>query len=224
MRSVRLVTDTFFTVEPPADGSEWFVPDRPRPRAVGPRRLPRRAADRAARAGPRAGAARRMRLARISRRPRPPGADGRLRASTPRSSGPGGRRQHRAAIVDADGKVRATATGMHVAVSPTPLFAGALDNSGDRHAAPGRRRSPASSRSAASATAGPGFRDARRVRYPPGEDNGLGADDGVDAHASRCCPTRSCRRSSGSARWPTAATPSAATPSPTRCSSSTPIS
>ena len=36
----------------------------------------------------------------------------------------------RAAIVDGDGKVRVTATGMHVAVSPTPLFDGPLDNSG----------------------------------------------------------------------------------------------
>ena len=91
-------------------------PDRPRPRAVGPRRLPRRPADRAARAGARAGGA------RACGWPGSPSTSGapvpmagftivaevtRAGRATANTS---------AAIVDGDGKVRVTATGMHLAV------------------------------------------------------------------------------------------------------------
>ena len=126
----------------------------------------------------------------------------------------------RVAIVDGDGNVRVTATGMHVAVATVPLFEQRLDNSGVR--VPRLADAvPVSSRSDRSVTgclasATPSRSATRRRGRPPR------ADHGVDAHACRCCPTRSRRRSSGSARSPTAATPSAATPSRLRCSSSTP--
>lgn len=80
----------------------------------------------------------------------------------------------RAAIVDGDGKVRVTATGMHVVASDVPLFEASLDNSG------------VATPRFADALAGdfpigrvghdrPGFRGAVEVRYPPGESNGVGA-------------------------------------------------
>ena len=86
----------------------------------------------------------------------------------------------RAAIVDADGKVRATATGMHVAVSPTPLFPATLDNSGAvtprlAEAVPGEF--PIGGRPRP-----PRLPPRRRDALPAGRGQRARRDDGVDAH------------------------------------------
>ena len=81
-----------------------------------------------------------------------------------------------AAIVDADGVVRATATGLHMATRAEPLFDTALDNSGVTwprlaDAAPGAFPI---GRTVQGLT---GFRDAIEMRYPVGEDGDVGSDD-----------------------------------------------
>lgn len=79
----------------------------------------------------------------------------------------------RATLVDAGAKVCAMATGMHVAMSASPLFPGPLDNSGvvlprlsDSEPGEfplGRMRHRLS-----------GFRNAVEIRHPPGQDPGPG--------------------------------------------------
>ncbi|MET0324448.1 MAG: thioesterase family protein [Ilumatobacteraceae bacterium] len=167
------MTDVFFTSERRPDGSEWFSPTD---HARGPWD-----AD-ACHGGPPTGLLVRaleqtmpdIRLARISvdlGRPVPM-AGFTIEAEVVRAGRATG--NSRAAIVDADGKVRATATGMHVAVSPTPLFPGTLDNSGLAtprlaEAVPGEFPIGRVGHDR------PGFGHAVEMRYPPGEDNGPGA-------------------------------------------------
>jgi hypothetical protein len=162
------VPNTFFTANRRADGSEWFTPTE---LARGPWDFD------ACHGGPPTGLLVRaleqavpgMRLARISvdlGRTVPMAGftivaevtrAGRATANTA------------AAILDADGKVRTTATGVHLAVADVPLFEGPVDNHGTStprlaDSAPGafplRRTNDWR-----------GFRDAVEVRYPPGEDN-----------------------------------------------------
>ena len=116
--------DTFFTVERRADGSEWFTPTD---HARGPWDPD------ACHGGPPTGLLVRA-LEQVVpgdapgpglRRPRAHGADGRVHDR--RRGHPGGRATANtsAAILDGDGKVRATAIGMHLAVAPTPpIFEG----------------------------------------------------------------------------------------------------
>jgi hypothetical protein len=78
-----------------------------------------------------------------------------------------------AAIVDRDGKVRVTAAGAHVAVAPTPITEGRLDNSAS---VTPRLADSAPGAFPVGRTHGlRGFRDAVEVRYPPGEDETPGA-------------------------------------------------
>ena len=167
------MTEAFFTIERGPDGAEWFAPTA---HARGPWD-----AD-ACHGGPPTGLLVRaleralpdLRLARISvdlGRPVPMagftietevGRAGRATGNT------------RAAIVGGDGTVRATATGMHIAVSDVPLFEAGLDN--------GAVSTPRFADSLAGdfpiGRVGhdqPGFRGAVVVRYPPGEDNGPGS-------------------------------------------------
>ena len=167
------VTETFFTVDHRPDGSEWFVAndvargpwDPDACHGGPPTGLLVRALERALPA---------MRLARIAvdlSRPIPMAgfsivADvtraGRASANTA------------ASLVDGDGKVRATATGMHVAVAATPLFEARLDNSGvvtPRLA----DSTPGEFPIGRVAHDQPGFRGGVEIRYPEGEDNEPGA-------------------------------------------------
>ena len=167
------MTEAFFTSTRRPDGTEWFSPtDHARgpwdadachggpPTGLLVRALERTMPD--------------VRLARISvdlGRPVPM-AGFTIEAEVVRTGRATG--NSRASIVDAAGKVRATATGMHVAVSPTPLFPATLDNSG-----------LTTPRLAEAVPGGfpigrvghdrPAFRNAVEMRYPPGEDNGPGA-------------------------------------------------
>lgn len=82
----------------------------------------------------------------------------------------------RAELVDGDGVVRATATGMHVAVAEPSVLDATLDNSGVEltradAADPGEFPYPR----VAGGHGLTGFRDAVQVRYPPGHDEGTGA-------------------------------------------------
>ena len=126
--------ETFFTVERRADGSEWFTPTD---HARGPWDPD------ACHGGPPTGllvraleqAAPGMRLARVSvdiGRPVPM-AGFTIRAEVTR----GGRATANtsAAILDGDGKVRATAIGMHLAVADPPMFEARIDNLGHDDAA-----------------------------------------------------------------------------------------
>jgi hypothetical protein len=80
----------------------------------------------------------------------------------------------RATIVDADGGLRALATGMHVAVSPVALFPAELDNS--RVETPKVAEAVPGSFPVVRLLHGqPGFNSAVTVRYPPGQDSGPGA-------------------------------------------------
>jgi Thioesterase-like superfamily len=163
------VPDTFFTAERRVDGSEWFTPTE---LARGPWDPD------ACHGGPPTGLLVRaleqtlptMRLARISvdlgRQVPMAGFTivsevvraGRATANTS------------AAILDADGKVRVTATGMHLAVAPTPLFEGPLDNL--RVTTPRVADStPGDFPIGRVAHDQPGFRNGVEMRYPPGEDN-----------------------------------------------------
>ena len=171
--AVRPCPDTFFTSERRADGSEWFLPTD---HARGPWDPD------ACHGGPPTGllvraleqALPRLRLARISvdlGRPVPMAGftivtevtrAGRATANTA------------ARLLDADGKVRATATGMHLAVAPTPIFEARIDNSGTvtpRLA----DSSPGEFPVGRVAHGQPGFRGAVEIRYPEGEDNTPGA-------------------------------------------------
>ena len=79
-----------------------------------------------------------------------------------------------AAIVDSDGTVRVTATGMHVAISDTTLFGASLDNS----AITTPRFADSLAGDFPIGRVGhdrPAFQGAVEVRYPPGEDDGPGA-------------------------------------------------
>jgi hypothetical protein len=164
---------SFFTRQHRADGAEWFSPtDHARgpwdPDACHggpPTGLLVRALERALPA---------MRLARISvdlGRPVPMAGFSiaaevtRAGRATANSS---------AALLDADGKVRATATGMHLAVAPTPLFEARIDNSGVQtprlaDSVPGEFPIRRVSHDR------PGFRGAVEVRYPEGEGDSIGA-------------------------------------------------
>jgi hypothetical protein len=167
------VPDTFFTSERRIDGSEWFVPtDHARgpwdPDACHggpPTGLLVRALERSLPA---------MRLARISvdlGRPVPMTGfsiiteitrAGRATANTS------------AVLVDGDGKVRATATGMHLAVAASPVVAGTIDNGG---AVTPRLADSAEGAFPVGRVAHdqPGFRGAVEIRYPAGEDDAPGA-------------------------------------------------
>lgn len=165
--------ETFFTSEQRADGSEWFTPtDHARgpwdPDACHggpPTGLLVRALERTLPA---------MRLARISvDLSRPVPMAGFTIAATVTRAGRA-TANTAASLLDADGKVRATATGMHLAVAPTPMLEGRLDNSG------------ATTPRLADAEPGefpigrvahdlPGFRGGVEMRYPPGEDSSPGA-------------------------------------------------
>ena len=97
--------------------------------------------------------------------------------------GPGGRRRTRPPRSStATARSGPRRPGCTSPSPPTPIFEARLDNSGARHAAPRRAVAGRRSRSARVAHDQPGFRDAVEIRYPPGEDNGPGRDDGVDAH------------------------------------------
>jgi hypothetical protein len=167
------VPDTFFTSERRGDGSEWFLPtDHARgpwdPDACHggpPTGLLVRALEQALPA---------MRLARIAvdlGRPVPMVGftivaevtrAGRATANTA------------ARLLDAEGKVRATATGMHLAVAPTPIFEARIDNSGT--VTPRLADSSPGEFPVGRVTHGePGFRGAVEIRYPAGEDNTPGA-------------------------------------------------
>ena len=167
------MADTFFSVDVRPGGQEWFQPtDHARgpwdPDACHggpPTGLLVRALERAVPG---------MRLARISvdlGRPVPMAGfavvaevvrSGRATANTA------------AAIVDADGKVRVSATGMHLATAPEPMFEGALDNSGT--VTPRVADSlPGEFPISRVAHDHPGFRGAVEIRYPPGEDDSPGA-------------------------------------------------
>jgi hypothetical protein len=167
------VTDTYFTVEAGAGGREWFVPtdfargpwDPDACHGGPPTALLARALEQTLPT---------LRLARLSVeliRPVPMVGftietelvkSGRATGAT------------RATIVDADGDARALATGMHVARSPIDLFPATLDNSGvstprlaDSQPGPfpvGRLRHDL-----------PAFNRSVEVRYPAGEDPGLGS-------------------------------------------------
>ena len=79
----------------------------------------------------------------------------------------------RAAIADADGKARATATGVHLATAATPILEGVLDNSAT---VTPRLADSAPGRFPVGRTHGlRGFGDAVEIRYPPGEDETPGA-------------------------------------------------
>jgi hypothetical protein len=166
------VPETFFTVERRADGSEWFTPtDHARgpwdPEACHggpPTGLLVRALERTLPA---------MRLSRISvefgRTVPMVGFTivtdvtraGRATANTT------------AVIVDDAGKVRVTATGMHLAVAAQPMFEGRVDN--QRLATPRLDEALPGEFPMGRVTHGqPGFRGAVEVRYPPGEDNSPG--------------------------------------------------
>jgi hypothetical protein len=167
------VPDTFFTVEVAGDGTEWFVPtkfargpwDPEATHAGPPTGLLVRALERALPE---------LRLARISvdlGRPIPM-AGFRIDVEVPRAGRATG--NSRAAIVDGDGTMRVTATGMHVARSAGALFPSTLDNS----AVTTPRLADSE---AGEFPIGPnvhgrtGFRDAVAVRYPPGQHPGIGA-------------------------------------------------
>lgn len=167
------MAETFFTSEPRAGGREWFTPtDHARgpwdPDACHggpPTGLLVRALERTVPA---------MRLARISvdlGRPVPMAGfaittevtrTGRATANTA------------ASLIDGEGKVRATAIGMHLAVAPEPMFEGHLDNSGA--VTPRLADSEPGEFPVGRVTHDqPGFRRAVEIRYPPGEDDTPGA-------------------------------------------------
>ncbi len=165
--------DTFFTSARRADGSEWFSPtDHARgpwdPDACHggpPTGLLARALERVLPA---------MRLARISvdlGRPVPMAGfsivaevvrAGRATANTT------------ASIVDADGKVRATAIGMHLAVASVPMFEGRIDNS-DAVTPRLADSAPGDFPVGRVTHDEPGFRGAVEIRYPEGQDERPGA-------------------------------------------------
>jgi hypothetical protein len=166
------VPDTFFTVERDADGREWFSPTdhargpwdpdachggpptgllvRALERALPGMRLSRISVD-LCRTVPMAGFTIATEVTRA----------GRASANTA------------ATILDADGKVRTTATGMHLAVADEPMFEGRLDN--QRVGTPRLDEAlPGDFPVGRLAHDRPGFRGAVEVRYPPGEDDSPG--------------------------------------------------
>ncbi len=167
------VPDTYFTVESSAGNGEWYVPtdfargpwDPDACHGGPPTALLARTLERALPS---------LRLARLTVeliRPVPMAgfAIETEVVKTGRATG-----ASRATIVDADGGARALATGMHVARSPVGLFPATLDNSGvstprlaDAEPGPfpiGRLRHDL-----------PGFSRSLEMRYPTGEDSGVGA-------------------------------------------------
>jgi Acyl-CoA thioesterase C-terminal domain/Acyl-CoA thioesterase N-terminal domain len=163
------VPDTFFTAQRRTDGSEWFSPTE---LARGPWDPD------ACHGGPPTGLLVRaleqampgMRLARVSvdLGRSVPMVGFTIVAEVTRA----GRATANSAatVLGGDGKVRATATGMHLAVAPVPLFEGRLDNLGVEtprlaESVPGAfpvERLAHDQR---------GFRHAVETRYPPGEDS-----------------------------------------------------
>lgn len=165
------MSDTFFTIETASDGGEWFAPTD---MARGPWDPD------AGHAGPPTGLLARSlerllpdhRLARISvdlARPVPM-VGFRISAEVVRAGK--ATANTRAAIVDRDGVERVSATGLHLAVSPAPLFASTLGvQDGLPRLADAR---PGAFPFAEFVHGQPGFRDGVTVRYPSGEDNGIG--------------------------------------------------
>jgi hypothetical protein len=166
------VADTFFTTSAGPDGSEWFSPtDLARgpwdpdathggpPTGLLVRALERLRPD--------------LRLARISvdlGRPVPM-AGFTIRAEVVRAGK--ATANTTASIVDAGGDVRATATGIHLAVAPVPLFEGRLESSATStprlaDAEPGEFPIGPFAHDR------PGFRHGVEVRYPAGEGPGPG--------------------------------------------------
>jgi hypothetical protein len=81
-----------------------------------------------------------------------------------------------AALVDSDGSVRATATGLHVVEQQPPVFDATLDNSGIETPRLADAEPGPFPIDAARHHGRPGFSgDAVRMRYPPGEDRRPGA-------------------------------------------------
>jgi hypothetical protein len=167
------VPDTYFTVETGAGGQEWFVPtdfargpwDPDGCHGGPPTALLARALERTLPA---------LRLARLTvELIRPvPMAGFAIETEVVKAGRATG--TTRATIVDADGGMRALATGMHVAGSPVGLFPATLDNSG------------ASTPRLADAESGPfpisrlrhdlpSFSRSVETRYPAGDDPGIGA-------------------------------------------------
>ena len=165
--------DTFFTSSRRQDGSEWFSPtDHARgpwdPDACHggpPTALLVRALERAVPG---------MRLARVSvdlGRPVPMAG---FTIATEVTRAGRATANASAALLDAEGTVRATAIGMHLAVAPKPIFEGRMDNSGvltprlaDSTPGPFPVGRVSHDR--------PGFRGAVEIRYPPGENEAPGA-------------------------------------------------
>ena len=199
--------------------------DRPRPRAVGSRRLPRRAADRRCWCGRSSGRCPTCACARISvDLGRPVPMAGFTHRGRGRAGRPGDRQHARRRSSTRDGNERVTRDrDARRRRRRSPLFERRLDNSGRRtprlaDAEPGEFPIGRVAVTACRGSATPSRCATRRARTTARARRRCGCA------RCRCCRTRSRRRSSGSARSPTAATPSAATPSPTRCSSSTPTS
>ena len=167
------MADVFFTSEHRADGTEWF---RPTDHARGPWDPD------ACHGGPPTGLLVRalertlpaMRLARISvDLGRPVPMDGFTIVTEVARAGRA-TANTAASLLDGDGRVRTTAVGMHLAVAPTPIFEGRIDNSGAR--TPRLADStPGAFPVARVAHDRPGFRGAVAVRYPEGEDDRVGA-------------------------------------------------
>ena len=161
--------DTFFTVERRADGSEWFTPTD---HARGPWDPD------ACHGGPPTGLLVRaleqvapgMRLSRVSVDigRTVPMVGFTIRAEVTR----GGRATANtsAAILDGDGKVRATAIGMHLTVADPPIFEARIDNLD--HETPRLADSvPGAFPVGRVAHGWPGFRGGVEIRYPAGEDD-----------------------------------------------------
>jgi len=166
------VPETFFTAERRADGSEWFSPTD---HARGPWDPD------ACHGGPPTGLLVRaleqvapgMRLARVSVDigRTVPMVGFTIHAEVTR----GGRATANtsAVILDSDGTVRATATGMHLAVAEPPMFEARIDNLG--HETPRLADSTAGAFPVGRvAHDWPGFRGAVEIRYPRGEDDSPG--------------------------------------------------
>ncbi len=176
------MTEAFFEVVQQADGTEWFVPtDHARgpwdPDACHggpPTGLLVRALERSLPA---------LRLARVAvDLPRPvPMAGFTVTAEVWRTGRATG--NTRATLTDAAGKVCATASGMHVAVAPTALFPGPLDNSG--LSLPRLADSEPGAFPLGGMRHGlPGFRQAVEIRNPPGQ----GSDPGLTTLWMRALP------------------------------------
>lgn len=169
----RAVTDSYFTIEERADGSEWIVPtelargpwDHEACHGGPPTAMLVRALERAVPG---------QRLARIGVELSTPVPMAGFRIETEVVRGGRATAQTRAALVDGDGVVRSTAVGMHVRTADEPIVAATLDDANHdlpkvADTTPGefpmRREMPQWI----------GFRQSVEVRYPPGSSGGGGA-------------------------------------------------